>query len=82
MSEPAHATPDGQDGARSLASASWRGANWGALAGLVAGLLVVRKLAPFAHYGIDALVVFALCIGLGAAIGIGVVQLRKRQSSR
>jgi hypothetical protein len=55
-----------------------KGANWGALAGLVAALLLVRKLAPHGHYS-AALLIFAICIALGAAIGIGYIRLKDRR---
>ena len=55
-----------------------KGANWGALAGLVAALLLIRKMAPHGHYGATVLI-FAVCIGLGAAIGIGYIRFKDRR---
>jgi hypothetical protein len=54
-----------------------KGANWGALAGLVAALLVIRKMAPHGQYGATILI-FALCIGIGAAIGVGYMRFKNR----
>lgn len=81
MSDPIHmsgpVTPsDPADG--TPASRIAKGANWGALAGLVAAFLLIRKMTPHGQYGATILI-FAVCIGLGAAIGIGVVRLRNRQ---
>ena len=68
-SGPADSTP----GARIA-----KGANWGALAGLVAALLLIRKMAPHGQYGATILI-FAVCIGLGAAIGVGYMRYKDRR---
>ena len=81
MSDPVHmsapVTPsDPAD--RTPASRIARGANWGALAGLVAALLLIRKMAPHGQYG-ATLLIFAVCIGLGAAIGVGYARFKDRR---
>jgi hypothetical protein len=81
MSDPVHmsapVTPSDPAEA-TLASRIARGANWGALAGLVAALLLIRKMTPHGQYGVTILI-FAVCIGLGAAIGVGYTRFKDRR---
>jgi hypothetical protein len=54
-----------------------KGAKWGAVAGFVVAQLYIANNSPIGFYigPPDMLVVFAVCIGLGTAIGAGFAWL-------
>lgn len=54
------------------------GVTWGAIAGLVLALLLIRRHPHLHLHGGDVIVVFAVCIGVGAAIGAAVGRLKSR----
>jgi hypothetical protein len=58
------------------------GAGWGALGGLVVALLIARKLPPYGYYGGDQVLLFVVCISLGAAIGAGLMRWRERKNRK
>jgi hypothetical protein len=49
-----------------------RCATWGAVAGFVVAQVFIRRNSPLGFYGGNMLLVFAVCIGLGAAAGAGI----------
>jgi hypothetical protein len=59
-----------------------KGAKWGALAGFIVAQLYISSNSPIGFYigSPDMLVVFAGCIGLGAAIGAGFGWLSMQSS--
>ena len=75
MSEP-------EPGDRGSIARIGAGAGWGALGGLLLALLIARKLPRLGYYGGDQVLLFAVCLGLGAAIGAGIMRLRRRADGR
>ena len=57
-----------------------KGAKWGAVAGVVVAQLYIANNSPIGFYigPPDMLVVYVVCVGLGAAIGAGFGWLSKR----
>ncbi len=55
-----------------------KGAKWGALAGLMVAQLHIRNNSPLGFYTGSMMLVFAICIGLGAAIGAGIACISTR----
>ncbi len=53
-------------------------ATWGAVAGLVLALLLIRRHPHLHLHGGEVGLIFAACVGLGAAIGAGLAWLRSR----
>ncbi len=59
-----------------------KGAKWGALAGFIVAQLAIRRNSPLGFYTGDTnmLLLFAICIGLGSAIGVGFAWLSMQPS--
>ncbi len=59
-----------------------KAAKWGALVGFIVAQLVIRRNSPLGFYGgeTNMLLVFAICIGLGTAIGAGFAWLSLQSS--
>ena len=57
-----------------------KGAKWGGVAGLVVAQLYLRINSPLGFYTGNMLLVFAVCIGLGTAIGVGIAWLSAQPS--
>ncbi len=57
-----------------------RAATWGAVAGLVLALLLIRRHPHLHMHGGEVGLIFVVCIGLGAAVGAVFAWLRSRRT--
>ncbi len=57
-----------------------KGAAWGAVAGLVLALLLLRRHPHLHLHGGEVGLIFAVCIALGAAAGAGFAWLKSRRT--
>jgi len=60
---------------------SWRiGATWGAVAGLVLALLLVRRHPHLHLHGGEVGLIFVVCVGVCAVLGAGFARRRSRNA--
>lgn len=61
------------------AAALLKGAKWGAVVGFVIGSLYMGENSPLGFYTGSVGLVFVTCIGIGTAIGAGLVWLGQKR---